>query len=86
MWRISSVSIAHPEVLTLIAGQSFTVGRVGGQAGAQGPTLTLSQYNSVSRGTHATVTARLDESGSPVLDVTDSSTHGVSLWLSLHCP
>ena len=76
MWSFTSPGCS--ERVTLVAGQSFTVGRPKGDEFC--PTLVLLDYNSVSRGAHATVTARLDGSGFPLLEVADSSTHGVSLF------
>ena len=74
MWSLHSPSA--PEKIHLIAGQSFTVGRAT-QDTVNPPTLSLAAFNSVSRSTHATLAARLDGSNLPVLEVIDSSTHGV---------
>ena len=75
MWTLTCPTVAP--VLTLVAGQSFSVGRPGTDAAIQ-PTLVLHEFNSISRGIHATVSAHLDSLGNPALTVTDSSTHGVS--------
>ena len=74
MWSLACPTVA-PGVLTLVAGQSVSAGRPG--TDAIQPTLVLNDYNSISRGIHATVTAHLDSLGKPALTVTDSSTHGV---------
>lgn len=86
MWSLNCPTVA-PGLLTLVAGQSFSVGRPGTDAAVQ-PTLVLNDFNSISRGIHATVTAHLDSLGNPALTVADSSTHGVggTSWGSIRAP